>query len=132
MNKRIVYASLLLILSLSITTFAYAGLKNLVVIPTTGEIAEPEVTTSPSAIDWGIMAVNSSRIRAVTLNNTGPVPITALHMSYTLPANMTGTLTWDAEDKPLAIAETLTATFNLTVTDAPLGPFSFDIIIDGE
>lgn len=133
MNKNVKNATLLFAIFCILTSIAYASTQVFVTIPTTGIVTTPEMATNPSSINWGTMALDSPCIRAIELNNTGALPITNLTMTYTLPTELIGTLTWDLEDESLDVAEIQTAHLNLTLIDAPLDqPFNFNITITGE
>lgn len=108
---------------------ALGGFTILGVIPTTGVVTRAEIAIVPSSFTWGNVTLDDPVIKTVRLDNTSNVTISNLTMFYTLPVDFNGTLTWDAEGKTLGVTESLFAEFNLTLTDAPEVPFSFNITI---
>lgn len=125
-------ATLLFILFLAGTTTVWAITQTLLIIPTTGNMTSAELAGVPTSIEWGDMDINASVIKSLSLTNTGDIIVSNLHLAYDLPPLFSGTLTWDLEGQAIVLGETKIATLNLTVTDAPDGPFNFDITIDGD
>ena len=124
--------TLLFALFIAVTTVAFATYQTLLTIDTSGTMTSAELSSVPTSIVWGDVDRNMSVIKSLSLTNTGDVPVTVLYMLYELPLSFSGTLTWDLEGQAIVVGETKIATFNLTVTDAPDGSFSFDITIDGD
>lgn len=114
------------------TAIVYATVQTFLTIPTSGDMKTAELSSTPTEIVWGEMDTNASVIKSLSITNIGDVLITDLHMAYDLPPLFSGTLTWDLEGQAIVVGETKIATLNLTVTDAPDGPFNFDITIDGD
>ena len=114
------------------STLGYAISKNLLTLPTDGEVVSAEMTGTPSTIQWGKFVEGTMISKQVNVENVGGTDINDLHLTYVLPTDFVGSLTWNLEGASITIGETKQATFNLTVTDAPLGPFSFDITILGD
>lgn len=125
-------ATVLFLMFLVGTTGVWAITKTLLTIETSGNITSAELSSTPTSIEWGDTDLNASVIKSLSLTNTGDVVVTNLHMAYDLPPLFSGTLTWDLEGQAIVLGETKIATLNLTVTDAPDGPFNFNITIDGD
>jgi hypothetical protein len=70
--------------------------------------------------------------KSVDITNTGTKDITALHMTYTSSStNLHAyTLTWNCEGLSLQVGYVITATFNLTVSEATEGAFTINISIN--
>ena len=125
--------TLLFTISIALSYVAYATVQTLLTIPISGNIVtNAELTSVPTSIVCGDIDKNMPFITSLSVTNTGDVPVTALHLGYVLPPQLSGTLTWDLEGQAIVVGETKIATLNLTVTDAPDGPFNFDITIDGD
>lgn len=89
----------------------------------------PNLTASPSSINWGTIKPGETVTRSVTLTNTGTSPTQALTMTST---STVGTVTWDAEGLTVNNQTPLVITFSLTVyASASQGPFNFTITING-
>lgn len=124
--------TLLFCMFIALTSLAYATVQTFLTIPTSGNMKSVELSSDPTAIVWGDMDTNVSVIKSLSVTNIGDVLVTDLHMAYDLPPEFSGTLTWDLEGQAIVVGETKIATLNLTVIDAPDGPFNFDITIDGD
>jgi len=132
MNKTRKIATLLFICFAVTITFAWASTKDLATIPTDGTVVEPTVGVTPSTVQWGNVTVNVPNLQTIEVTNMGPLDITNLHLTYTLPETFDATVTWDLEGTSLNVAQSTFAQLNLTLTVAPEGPFTFDIIIQGD
>jgi len=107
----------------------------LLLIPTTGTVVygPPELTFSPSSIDWGTVIVDENVSRSVNITNTGG-PTGILNMSTAnASANLLNySLTWDLIDWFLESDESVLANFTLTIYEANTtvtNDFNFNIII---
>lgn len=129
MKKEVKIATIAFLAYLISVSLVYASFTILTEIPTSGVVTHAELVAVPSSISWGNVSLGDPVIKTVRLDNTSNVTISNLTMFYTLPVNFNGTLTWDAEGKTLGVTESLFAEFNLTLTDAPEVPFSFNITI---
>lgn len=132
MQRRLAIATALMLLINSAFIVAYAVLTPMVTVPTDGTVTVPKVSVTPTSIQWGTFTVNTSIIQPLEVTNIGEVPVKALHMTYDLPINFTGTLTWDLEGVTLDVAQARITSLNLTLTEASEGPFNFNITIYGE
>lgn len=133
MNRKMKIATLLFIcFALTVTLVWATTMKDLATIPTDGTVTEPSVGVTPSTVHWGNVTVNVPNLQTIEVTNMGPLDITNLHLTYTLPEAFDATLTWDLEGTSLNVAQSTFAQLNLTLTVAPEGPFTFDIHIQGE
>jgi len=94
-------------------------------------VYEKGTTTPCTSIDWGKLNPEAVKTYEIDIKNTGTVTL-ILNMTYIMDAAI-GTLTWNKEDYALSTGLATTAVLTLTVaSDAPEGPFSCTIKINGE
>lgn len=99
-------------------------------IHTSGVVTPPGLAASPASIDWGTVPLNVPVSKTVALTNTGGVALSTLNMTVTNVAGLTNyTVSWNLEGSTVAPAQTVNATFTLTVHEYAASNFSFDIAI---
>lgn len=116
----------------SATGITWAVYKKIIDVPTSGNMEGFKLETSPSSVEWGNVTYDKPILKSISVKNTCSVPISNLHMTYALPEGFTGSLTWDIEGIALGSDESTNAILNLTITEAPEGPFNFNFTIYGE
>jgi len=88
-------------------------------------------------IDWGVLEPASATNRTVYIRNEANVPVVLrLETGNWAPANASSfmNLTWNYDQRPLEVDETVKVTFTLEVSPEISGidNFSFDILVIGE
>jgi len=130
LNERLKMATLAFVVFVLFVGLVCAVYNYTLTIPTSGIVTSSGLEANPSTIDWGNVTVGTEVSKSVTLTNTGNVQLSGLNMTI---SNVVGlisyTLTWDTEGKSIAPAQSLNATFTLTVFEYNATNFSFDIII---
>jgi hypothetical protein len=98
-------------------------------ISNTVNVSGNGVEVYPSSLNWGILGPSQSVYRNVLITNTG-------NLAEKLTMNTTGlppfaVFSWNCTDYNLGPYSTVNAVFNLTVSNAPIGNFSFNTTVYG-
>jgi len=128
--KSVKFGSIIFGCILVLSSLVYALHEGLLTIPTQGILTHAEIKSVPTSIQWGNMSIGVPNIKTVRIDNISNVTIFGLTMNYSLPVGWNASLTWNLEAENLTFGQSKHADFNLTVYDAPEGPFNFNITID--
>jgi len=130
MKHKRVAASATTAIILILSSPVWAGLIASTDIQNVGQVKGVGLTADPSTLDWGKLAPDDSKTLTVTLTSTSNVNVILNMTTQNLPAYLS--LSWNREAYPLALGDSILASFTLTSTAAPqMATFNFDIIIWG-
>ena len=142
--QKMVVGTALAVVAVLMMTSVLALLQSNQTLTTTGTIRTVNVgvytdaacTQTATSIDWGTINPGTSTLKTYYVKNQGSVPMT-LNMTSNAwtPSNCPTymSLTWDAENAPVAVGNHAQADINLTILPniTGIGAFSFNIVITG-
>lgn len=128
MTSKLKIAAIAIIAILAPIAIVYAATQLNLTVPTSGNITDSELTSSPATIDWGNVAHGASVQRKLNITNTS-TEYAHLNLSAATPV---GSVTWNAEAYELLPNSSVNVTITLTVFEnATDGAFEFPLYIKG-
>lgn len=133
-NKKMFYATITFVLSLSVLSIITFGAILPLTIPTSGTYdTTMNIIVDPINIDWGAPIIGAPVTRTATLTNSGGTNVISLQFTTNTLVGLTPSdfsFSCDLEGDSLTVGTTKTATFTLTLINPVSPAFSFNIVVN--